>query len=284
MEPASKIETAAQSLHQILFEPELQRPVKTLDLPLGGSKGVRSALEVLIEFMLIAVRNQAGRPSTVADQDEDGDGAGTLNTLAASLRLARRITGNDSGSLGLHPAVYFYGPSGVHSGPMFMGTVALIGQRLACNDSSFFAKFTAIRMPLEQVLIAEKELIAAILQKHSSRRRTESYRELLWSLIGRLTAGQTATPEWLIETSGLKGKLVTGGVSASTSAFSDNTKSSVFIASALGAALKCAVCGGYIDMEKSVSYDHVMRVRDGGLDEAENCQLTHPYCNQSIRR
>ena len=56
-QPAAAIESSAHLLHQILFEPEAKRVVKTLNLPLGGSKGVRTALEVLIEFILIANRN-----------------------------------------------------------------------------------------------------------------------------------------------------------------------------------------------------------------------------------
>lgn len=37
-ETATEIETTAKGLHAILFEPEIQRPIKTLDLPLGGPK------------------------------------------------------------------------------------------------------------------------------------------------------------------------------------------------------------------------------------------------------
>lgn len=33
---SEKIEASAEKIHSILFDPELQRPIKTLDLPLGG--------------------------------------------------------------------------------------------------------------------------------------------------------------------------------------------------------------------------------------------------------
>ena len=48
-------------------------------------------------------------------------------------------------------------------------------------------------------------------------------------------------------------------------------------------AIKCPICNGYLDPEKSVSYDHVVRRREEGTGDEENCQLTHPYCNQSIK-
>lgn len=283
-ESAAKIEASARELHQVLFEPELKSPVKTLDLPLGGSKGIRTALQVLIDFMLISNRDQQGAPKKVEDQAEDTDGSGTVESLRRSLRLAKRITGNDSGSLGLHPAVYFYGPTGRHSGPMFMGTVSLIGKRLANNDSSFFAKFTSVRSQLEEVLVQHKDLIATILQKHSSNRRNAAYERLLGSLIDLLCSGGLPSEEWLIEVSELRGKLVSGGAVSQTSRFSDDTKSEVFIKTALTGAPRCNICDGYLDPNKSISYDHVQRVREGGTADPNNCQIVHPYCNQSVKQ
>jgi len=281
---ASSIEAKAKELHEVLFEPELERPIKTLDLPLGGSKGIRTALQVLIDFMLIANRSQQGVPATVSDQPEDGDGNATIESLHRSLRLAKRITGNDSGSLGLHPAVYFYGPTGRHSGPMFMGTVALIGRRLSDNDPTFFEKFTRVRASVEGTLVSHKDLIATILQKHPSHRRTSAYEGLLAALIDLLIARKVPDEDWLVTQSGLKGKIVTGSARSGSARFTDETKSQVFITAALSGTPRCAICGGYLDSEKSLSYDHVERVRDGGRGDADNLQLTHPFCNQSIRQ
>lgn len=141
-EKAQEIENISKELHQVLFEPEVQRPIKTLALPLGGSQGVRTALQILIDFMLIASKNQNGSPKKISDYADDSNGDLTIESLRKSLKLAKRITGNDRGSLGLHPAVYFYGPTGRHSEPLFLGTVALFGNKLANNDQTFFQKFT----------------------------------------------------------------------------------------------------------------------------------------------
>ena len=137
-EKAEKIEQLAHQLHQILFEPEVKRPVKTLDLRLGGSKGVRTALDVLIQFMLIANRPQQEQSVSIDKFKEDESGDATIVALEKARRLAGWITGNDNGSLGLHPAVYFYGPTGLHASPMFMGTVSLVARKLANNDGAFF--------------------------------------------------------------------------------------------------------------------------------------------------
>ncbi|QDE47737.1 hypothetical protein EIN43_25535 [Enterobacter hormaechei] len=36
---AQQLEEKSAKLHRLLFEPEVDRPIKTLDLPLGGSGG-----------------------------------------------------------------------------------------------------------------------------------------------------------------------------------------------------------------------------------------------------
>ena len=82
---------------------------------------------------------------------------------------------------------------------------------------------------------------------------------------------------------GLVRKVFVGSDSNSTEKFSDNTKSAAFIRNALKSALKCPICQGYLDPIRSVSYDHVTRVQVGGLGSLENCDLTHPYCNQSVK-
>ena len=283
-EIASNIETLANDLHSILFDPEIKRPIKTLDLPLGGPKGVRTALQTLIDLALIAVRDQQGIPKRIQDTEDDFTGTETVSVLNKTLALAKRVTGNDSGSLGLHPAVYFYGPTGRHSGPMFMGTMVLIGRKLSNNDKYFFQKFTKVRSKLEDILVRQKDLIATILQKHVSPKRVEKYADFLGELIDQLSTQSSISEETLVKMAGLDGKIVTGSSNDVTKEFTDDSKSEAFIHLALSSSLKCPICNGYLDTEKSVSYDHVVRARDGGDGATSNCHLTHPYCNQSVKQ
>ena len=210
-------------------------------------------------------------------------GQETISVLTKTLALARRVTGNDGGRLGLHPAVYFYGPTGRHSGPMFMGTMTLIGKKLSNNDKIFFKKFTSVRSKLEEILVNHKELIATILQKHVSPKRVAKYADFLDELISHLTTNGTPSELELVEMAGLDGKIVGSGVDIRKE-FSDDTKSEAFINVALSTSIKCPLCGGYLDTEKSVSYDHIVRAREGGVGHSSNCSLTHPYCNQSLKQ
>lgn len=282
-EKAKEIETLANELHTVLFDPEIHTPIKTLDLPLGGPKGVRMALKVLIEVILISIRNHLAEPKQISDTNDDLTGDETILVLRKALILAKKITGNDKGSLGLHPAVYFYGPSGRHSSPMFMGTLLLIHKKLLNNDVNFFKKFTLIRAQLESILIEQKDLIATILQKLISTRRDSTYASMLDKMISNLSDNVPVNPESIVNLAGLDGKIVTGTNSNGSINFSDDTKAEVFIRTALKSAIKCPICNGYIDAVKSVSYDHITRKADGGTGHISNAQLTHPYCNQSIK-
>ncbi len=260
-----KIEELSGRLHSILFDPEIKSPIKTLDLPLGGPKGVRTALQTLIDIALIATRNQQGTPKNVFDTDDDEDGLSTISVLTKTYRLAERITGNENGSLGLHPAVYFYGPTGRHSGPMFMGTMTLVGRKLSNNDKVFFNKFTQARSKLEKILVNHKDLIATIIQKHISPKRVDKYADFLDDLINHLNTSDDLNELEIIRISGLDGKIFVGTGSDPTKNFSDDAKSEAFITTALRSSIKCPICEGYLDTDKSVSYDHIIRARDGGL-------------------
>lgn len=281
---AEKIETEALNLHKLLFSPEIKRPIKTLDLPLGGSKGIRTAMQVLIDFILFANRKQQSEIPAVTSFADDEDGSGTIEVIKKVSILASRITGNNKGSLGLHPAIYYYGPTGRHSSAMFLGTASLIAKKLADNDPTFFSKFTKIRSELESILIENKSLIATILQKHISKNRVSKHSQLLDRLINALSKGEDINEASIIHYSDLEGKIIAGDYVKNTAKISEEQKSKLFINVALNQGIKCPICNGYLDTEKSVSYDHIQRVRDGGNGAAENSQLTHPYCNQSVKQ
>jgi hypothetical protein len=280
---ALAIEDQAGSLHSVLFDPEIKSPIKTLDLPLGGPRGVRTALQALIDLALIATRDQQGNPKKIEDTPDDTDGEETKKVLSKTLALARRVTGNDGGSLGLHPAVYFYGPTGRHSGPMFMGTMTLVGRKISNNDKYFFKKFTEIREQLETILITHKDLIATILQKYISPKRVDKYADFLDEVINSLVDNVTLSDVDLVKMAGLDGKVVVGNANDFSKHFSDDAKSEAFITSALRNSIKCPLCRGYLDTNKSVSYDHIIRAREGGNGNPDNCSLTHPYCNQGLK-
>lgn len=280
---AEKIENLSKEISELLFEPEIQSPIKTLDLPLGGSRGVRTAIQTLIDLCIIANRNQQGFPARLSDTTDDSDGAETLKVLQKTKGLMDRVTGNSAGSLGLHPAIYFYGPSGRHSSYMFMGTVELIAKKISNNDSDFFRKFTSVRAELEELLIAKKDLLSTIITRHISGRRSGVHASILEFAIKKLLAGELPSDAELVAVANLEGKIVVGAPATSSTDFSDDVRSTAFISTALSSAQHCAICNGYLDPTKSVSYDHERERKSGGDGNVKNCKLTHPYCNTGYK-
>lgn len=282
-ESSIKIEEAAKKMHSTLFDPEIQTPIKTLDLPLGGSKGIRTALQIIIEYLAIANISQTLKNNSIDFGTDDNVGEQTMAVLKKAERLTNRITGNDKGSLGLHPAIFYYGPSGVHSSPLFLGTARHISERLANNDSNFFYNFSVGREIIENALISHKELIATSLQKLGSTKRIETYSKIFGKIYNSAKENKQVSERDIVEWAGLTGKIVVGTEKTTSTNFSDESKSKIFIQSALKNALKCPLCNGYIDSNKSISYDHIIRQQDGGIGDWENGQITHPYCNQSLK-
>ncbi|WP_428489123.1 GmrSD restriction endonuclease domain-containing protein [Rhodopila sp.] len=278
----SSIESLAADFHRVLFSPEVTHPLRTLDVPVGGSVSPVDALALLIEFLVIAgTRDQRGMVITAYPDDETG--AGTVSVLRNSLEIINRITGISSGSLGLHPAVYFYNDKGRFNRFLFLGMSLTITEKMRNNDSGFFRKFTHAREKLEKFLMENKSLISALLQNMAKSQRVPKMRDLLVFLMTTINADEAVTPEALIRSLGLQGRII-DVVAATTSVdFSDDTKAMIFVRQALSAALICPLCRGKLDPNKSVSYDHIVRVRDNGKGDVGNGDLVHPYCNSAMK-
>ena len=251
-EHTEKIEELAKKLHLTLFEPEIKTPIRNLDLPLGGSKGIRTALQIIIEYLSLACITQTEKNQSIMYGTDDETGDQTIAVLKKAEKLTNKITGNDKGSLGLHPAIYYYGPSGIHSSPLFLGTARFISEKLCNNDTDFFRKFSLSRKIIEEALIVHKELIATILQKLGSNKRIEIYGRVLNSIYMAATSGKVIVENDIVEWAGLTGKIVVGSEKIKSISFSDETKSKIFIQSNLKHATKCPLCEGYIDLLESI--------------------------------
>ncbi|MEI2266783.1 GmrSD restriction endonuclease domain-containing protein [Erwinia sp. CGal63] len=287
-----KVEEIASKLNMSLFDPDIKSQIKTLDLPLGGSRGVRLALDILIDLISIAICKNDLYQKELSQQSEDLDGQETVNVLEKTLKLINWVTGNNKGSLGLHPAVYFYSSTGRHVNPMFLGTAYVIAKRLRFNDKDFFKRFTSIRYNLEKSIIDNKPLISALVNRAGHKQRTKFYSELFESMINVLLEkkkGDKGKLEFslsqsdIIGLSHFDGSILSGSSLKTTSKISDDDKNAVFIRTALSSSIPCSICRGYLDPSKSVSYDHIRRVQDGGKGTADNTQLTHPYCNMAVK-
>lgn len=279
----NEIELAASELYELLFEPETSTPIRTLDIPFGGSVSPIDALALLIDFLSIAGSHEIS-PTTVERDHDDNDGRATLRVLRRTSDVLSRITGNGPGSLGLHPAVYFYNDRGKYNRFLFLGVVSMLTDAIANNDPTFFKKFTEARKTIESFLLANKNLIGLVLQNMSKNQRVLRMRQLFEYLIVVFQeTGQQPGLLQALEEIGVRGKVLDLGEQAAGQHFSDETKSRLFITSAIEASLRCPICEGFLLPSKSVSFDHVARRREGGNGAIGNGQMTHPFCNTGYK-
>ncbi|MEZ6115600.1 MAG: DUF262 domain-containing protein [Pirellulaceae bacterium] len=274
----TKIEELSGKLFGALFQPYMSEPIKTLDLPLGGSTSPVDALKMLIDMFGI-VDGKADPTKAISELDDDVQGKETIGILKKTDRVVGRLTGNAPPSLGLHPAVYFYNDKGKHSRYLFLGTLKHFAERIGNNDDSFFRHFTESRKSLERVLIQKKAVINQALANVNSRQRIDRVSNLLGGLVdyGRRKA-KVGNAE-ILTLLGLQGKITELKLLDPPETFSTDTKSAVYLAESLRAANRCPLCDGLLDTAKSASYDHIIQRRSGGAGSVENCQITHPYCN-----
>jgi hypothetical protein len=240
---------------------------------------VTDALEMLMNLADI-VDNENRRVETY---DDDPDGSETLKLLKQLESVTSRLVGTKPRSLGLHPFVYFYTSRGRHYMPLMIGMFSIVADKIKNNDSDWFKKFTFGRKIIEELLIEHKTIITLLISAAGSKQRIAGAKRVLEYLIDTVTEGDgDVTPDKIAGVLNLQSRLYSIQ-SRPGSSFSDDAKSSAFLREALKSALRCPICGGYMDPAKSASYDHVIRRQDGGDGSDDNCQITHPYCNSGIK-
>ncbi|WP_416795833.1 DUF262 domain-containing protein [Ciceribacter azotifigens] len=280
-----KIEKNAVLIHHALFNPEVDTPIKTLDLPVGGAKSPISALEMLMGLICITNAPQGKFQKSLEEFSEDEDGSGTVQVLIDCARVVGRASDTLPGSLGLHPAVYFYSERGRHIPDLLLGMLLLIRKKLQENDKEFFRKFTDSRAILEDYLVENKSLITQSLQLSRSAVRFIRVSEMFEYLIDAFYDKKEFSHEDLIKviSPNSVAKILAIAEKPTSTKFSTDAKSAIFIRQALSSAIRCPICHGYVDASKSGSYDHVVRVEDGGGGSSGNGQITHPYCNTAVK-
>jgi hypothetical protein len=282
-EAQKKIEDAASEFHTLLFDPEAEAKVRTVELPIGGTVSPVNALELLVDFLTIASTTQAA-PRNIWKDNPDADGSDTLKVLKLAREIGARLAGNNAESLGLHPAVYFYNERGVYTRHLFLGLVRLIAERVRNNDSAFFKKFTSVRSELERFLIENKSLIGQAFANVNRNARVTRVRDMLDTLITLLNSDKKFTTAHVFSSIGLGGKILdVGSAKGGGKKVSEATKAALAVAAGLKAAPVCPICSGLLYPKKSVSYDHDVPASKGGSGNIENVRMTHPYCNTGVK-
>ncbi|TDP01548.1 DUF262 domain-containing protein [Flavobacterium sp. 245] len=277
----AEIQKLSKEINEIIYNPTLRTPVKTLDIPIGGKLVSAQSLPLILEF--VNMSNNIG-PDFSENLNDDINGSETLRYLKNTRKLAWRINSVHPSSLGLHPIVYFYSVEGKHKPASFYFTLAFI---IELEKKNKYKDFIEIRDKFEEFLLNFDYLIQQISRKYRSafsaiphvvdfyfvimsNLKTESNPQKVIDEIIKSEKYKYLTLQTLKEDKDIY------------SNFTTDSKSEVFIKEAIKNGLKCKICNGFIH-KNSISIDHIDRQSDGGKGDPENGQITHPFCNTTYK-
>jgi len=283
-ERQDEIEQIAKEINDLFFTPPLKQPIKTLDLPVAGKLVSSLTLPLILNFINISNGLNKKEISTIPD---DTTGETTLEYLNACKRIALRINSTDSGSLGLHPAVYLYSKDGNHKIASFYAIVELILDFE--SNKQLIKDFIKVRKDFEEILLEYDYLVAQIVRHYrgaigSYPYLKEFYLHIIQGLTDKKTKDQIISELLKLPTFSyltLQNVEDKGDLELSKD-FTDNVKSEAFLTEALSKSMRCKICGGYIH-RNAISFDHIIRKADGGQGTLDNAQITHPYCNTTYK-
>lgn len=277
-ERACEIEQSARDINSLLFTPALKTPIKTLDLPVAGKGYSSQTLPLVLDFV-----NRVNDVKADADLADDLDGETTLRFLKNCHRIVNRMSGLHPSSLGLHPVVYFYSLSGKYQTTCFLAMVGIVKE---LERTGGFGAFVEARNRFEEFLLRYKVLTTQVVWRSGSGSKGAGRMQMLFHAILSGIWAKKLDEEILrsLTSNPMFSYLQPRESDEPTrrTDFDTDTKSEAFLREALSSPLRCKICGSMIHYN-SISIDHIVRKADGGLGTVENAQLTHPYCNSTVK-
>lgn len=272
----SEIKKLGSDIYEIIFSPPLSYPIKSLDLPAGGSVYAAPALKMVHDFVLLSV-------GTI-NSDDDTTGQRTVEFLRRTKRCAELIISNAPASMGLHPAVYFYSWTGKQQPILFLTISEII---VDLDRKKKLPSFVKIRSKLEEFLISNRSLLNQIIRKFGTKESGKKHIIEFYNQVIDYLSRSKNSDEIIAELISDKNfnylqpsENPYDGVSPTR--YSVQVKSGVVLKELLDGSPKCAICNGLVPRQ-AISIDHKERRQDGGHSGASNLQVTHPYCNTGYK-
>ena len=273
-------------VYKLLYEPRLETPLKTVEVPLAGSGYGVPVLR--LAFDLVAIANDlpiadSTRKAKATDPQLADDQAGTetLAYLRRAKRTVQTILSNQSFSLGLHPALYCYTSNGNFQPAALLNIVAWVKK---LDSAGRLDRFRKVRGDLEDMILAHPNIVKPAVNKlGTGTRNRSSALSLLDRAVDLLANGESQEQVWtklLEEFPRLaiqEAELEEGeGVGRK---FSSGAKNAVSLDD-LGNVPRCPICRGLLH-PNGKQLDHKQKRADGGSSHSKNGRWVHPVCNSN---
>lgn len=275
-------------ISRLLFEPPLESPIKTPDVPLAGAGYGWGVIHIAFDLVALAnklsVSDSTRKVPVVFEplaDDESGDE--TLQYLLATRKVIRRILSNDPSSLGLHPALYFYSAAGVFQPAALLNAIAWV-REMERRDA--LGAFHKVRGAFEDLIIAHPAIAKPAAHKLGSGRRTRRATITVYErLIGYLgdnrpeVAWELLKVDFPILAADDAHEQAEAEFGEEGAPFTRGAKSGATL-SGLAAVERCGLCGGLLHRNgKTVDHEH--KRSQGGTSARLNARWVHPICNSN---
>jgi hypothetical protein len=282
----SEIKAYGKKIYNALYDPPLDTPIKTLDLPVAGrGYGTLPFVFDLVNLSNSVRISDSTRKNVTKDNlSADEDGTQTVIFLKNVQKRVSRITGAGPESLGLHPAVYFYTLGGIFQPTAFLATSDFIE---GLDQKGELVNFTEARKEFEEFFIRNKVFITQVIHKQGSGARSlNRLKTLMARILNEIWGGKNAKQiEESLRVDPEFSFLISEEIvspEGDKMDFSRGAKSAAFLKEALNSAIRCGVCGARVH-KNSMNVDHMHRKQDGGGATLENASMTHPFCNSTVK-
>lgn len=294
-----EILSGVHAIHEVLFKPTYETPIKRLQQPLlvpldvqvkpywlselltviEGGKGQKPETRKLIE------RDKTSQPEVIIDNG--------LQLVHDTLDALSHIIGSSPKSLALVPVLYFYTEAGRYVRSLLFGFLYWLTSGSEADALRRKRVFSIHRAIFEQVLLDNKEdITTGITRKTGSGPEVTSqtaqyYQGLLELLIEHrdnvqsesFAAGYSALTKKLTNKSS-KVRIPSGRGRI----FTPGQKSAIILENFFHNPNRCGICSGMLDPTADLQHDHIVEHSKGGKTLKDNQRLVHPFCNNPANR
>ena len=297
---AKRISTLASETYDLLFGEIVEIGTQSPDVPRGGQPYSAEAFKMVLDMVNIfnnitpsmwQESKRKGKGTKTPQVADDLDGSATLEFLQRVKDVARfTFDPSRTGSLGLDPAVYCYGPEKLYTAAY----LASLKFAMELKDRDRLLRFTSLRKDFEDFLVCHKSFIKDLSHGKGSRTRPlESLLTLYRTIMECIESGRGAHEQILAALRGvpiLKTSLKFPDDTLSNEtqptrarkSFPKSVQQAKVIQTTLENRERCKECGARL-APFSRSKDHITPKDEGGQGVLENLQFTHPYCNSGYK-
>ncbi|AGM26046.1 hypothetical protein SSYRP_v1c04540 [Spiroplasma syrphidicola EA-1] len=280
------IKDYAEKIHLFLFKTGTVSKSDLSSFAMAGLLSSGDSLGIILQTIKIS---NALKDNLEYVENKTIDERIIIKYMKNTLKLLEVINSNQKGSLGLHPYVYFYSSNGKHKIGSYYGFLLLVKE---LNEQNKFPEFIRAREKIELILVKYHFLVQQIIRKNRS--TSNSYVNVAnWYrlLINEIISNENEEIDNIVKKciqnnqnfSYLNLAITDNEDNSTRKDFSRGQKNIIKMQTLFDTLPKCKICNGYVDMN-SASIDHIKRKADGGEANFNNGQVTHIYCNMSIKK